>query len=48
MLKKEVVRLKREMAAISAQDNFAQWAKVRRQHDKALSEYEKIGAPISP
>jgi hypothetical protein len=39
-----VVRLKREMAAISAQDDFARWAKLRRQHDKALEEHDKKGA----
>ena len=43
MLKKEVVRLKRELGAVSAQDDFAKWAKLRRQHDKAMSEFEKIG-----
>lgn len=42
-LRKEVVRLKREMNAISAQDDFARWAKIRRQHDKALEEHDKKG-----
>jgi hypothetical protein len=42
-LKREVVRLKRELAATSAQDDFARWAKLRRQHDKAVAEYEKVG-----
>ncbi|TID13756.1 putative Protein get1 [Venturia nashicola] len=41
-LKREVVRLKRELAATSAQDDFAKWAKLRRQHDKAAADYEKI------
>jgi len=40
-LKREVVRLKRELAAVSAQDDFARWAKLRRQHDKAVAEYDK-------
>ncbi|CAD0088717.1 unnamed protein product [Aureobasidium mustum] len=40
-LKKEVVRLKREMNAVSAQDEFARWAKLRRTHDKAVADYEK-------
>jgi hypothetical protein len=40
-----VVRLKREMAAISAQDDFARWAKLRRQHDKTLEEHDKKGTP---
>jgi hypothetical protein len=42
-LKREVVRLKRELAATSAQDDFAKWAKLRRQHDKAVTDYEKVG-----
>jgi len=33
--------LKKELASISAQDEFSRWAKVRRQHDKAVAEYEK-------
>ncbi|KAH7125423.1 CHD5-like protein-domain-containing protein [Dendryphion nanum] len=41
-LKKEVVRLKRELGTVSAQDDFARWAKLQRQHDKALSEFQKI------
>lgn len=42
-LRREVLRLKREMNAISAQDDFARWAKIRRQHDKALAEHDKKG-----
>ena len=42
-LRRDVVRLKREMAAVSAQDEFSRWAKIRRQHDKALAEYDKTG-----
>ncbi|KAF2491258.1 hypothetical protein BU16DRAFT_435232, partial [Lophium mytilinum] len=44
--KREVIRLKREMAGISAQDDFARWAKVRRQHDKAVADFEKIDASL--
>ena len=40
-LRRDVVRLKREMAGISAQDEFSRWAKLRRQHDKAEEEYNK-------
>ncbi|QDS76394.1 hypothetical protein FKW77_003773 [Venturia effusa] len=43
-LKREVVRLKRELAATSAQDDFAKWAKLKRQHDKAAAEYEKLAS----
>jgi hypothetical protein len=40
-LKGEVVRIKRQLAAVSAQDDFARWAKLRRQQDKAMAEFEK-------
>ncbi|KAF2709376.1 hypothetical protein K504DRAFT_379754 [Pleomassaria siparia CBS 279.74] len=42
VLKKEVVRLKRELKAVSAQDDFAKWAKLTRQHDKAMNDFQKI------
>ena len=42
-LRRDVVRLKREMAGISAQDEFSRWAKLRRQHDKAEEAYNKKG-----
>jgi hypothetical protein len=31
------------MDATSSQDEFAKWAKLRRQHDKVLAEYEEKG-----
>ncbi|SLM40893.1 chd5 domain-containing protein [Lasallia pustulata] len=40
-LRRDVVRLKREMNSTSSQDEFAKWAKLRRQHDKALAEYDE-------
>lgn len=43
-LRKEVVKLNREMTNTSAQDDFSKWAKLRRQHDKKKAEYEKNGA----
>lgn len=43
-LKREVVRLKRELTATSAQDEFSKWAKLRRQHDKTVADYDKAGA----
>ncbi|KIW55699.1 hypothetical protein PV05_04429 [Exophiala xenobiotica] len=46
-LRKEVVRLKREMNAISAQDEFSRWAKVRRQHDKAMADHDQKAAAVS-
>ncbi|MDI1487207.1 MAG: GET complex subunit get1 [Ramalina farinacea] len=41
-LRRDVVRLKREMNATSSQDEFAKWAKIRRAHDKRLAEYDEI------
>jgi tail-anchored protein insertion receptor len=46
-LRRDVVRLKRELAGISAQDDFAKWAKLRRQHDKAMEEHDKKGVPTT-
>ena len=43
MLKKEIVQLKRELGNTSAQDNFGKWAKLDRQHNKAMAEYQKLG-----
>lgn len=40
-LRAEVVRLNREMTATSAQDNFAKWARLRREHDKAKEKYDR-------
>lgn len=40
-LRREVIRLKREMNATSSQDEFAKWAKIRRNHDKALARYDE-------
>ena len=35
------MRLKREMNATSSQDEFAKWAKIRRNHDKILAQYDE-------
>ncbi|KAK5114964.1 hypothetical protein LTR85_010002 [Meristemomyces frigidus] len=40
-LRAEVARLNREMRAVSAQDDFARWARLRREHDKAKDKYDK-------
>jgi tail-anchored protein insertion receptor len=37
------VQLKRELGTTSAQDNFSKWAKLDRQHNKAMAEYQKLG-----
>ncbi|RDW60808.1 putative protein get1 [Coleophoma cylindrospora] len=39
-LKTKFLQLKKELNATSSQDEFAKWAKLRRQHDKVLEEYE--------
>ncbi|KAF9738548.1 GET complex subunit get1 [Paraphaeosphaeria minitans] len=45
-LKRDIVRLKRELAATSPQDNFSGWAKLDRQHNKATAEYQKLDASL--
>ncbi|KAL4809132.1 protein get1 [Aspergillus unguis] len=46
-LKREVVQLKREMNNTSSQDEFAKWAKLRRRHDKAMTDYEALNSKLS-
>ncbi|TKA83497.1 hypothetical protein B0A55_00546 [Friedmanniomyces simplex] len=46
-LRREVVRLNREMKAVSAQDDFAKWARIRREHDKAKDKYDKQSASLT-
>ena len=41
-LRRDVVRLNRDMTATSAQDEFSKWAKLRRQHDKAKDKYDAL------
>lgn len=41
-LRPEVVALNKQMNNTSAQDDFAKWAKLRRQHDKKKEEYDKL------
>jgi ABC-type phosphate transport system auxiliary subunit len=40
-LQKEFLKLRKELNATSSQDEFAKWAKLRRQHDKVLEQLEK-------
>lgn len=42
-LRGEVVKLNRDMSNTSAQDDFAKWAKLRRQHDKKKETYDSNG-----
>ncbi|KKK13628.1 hypothetical protein P175DRAFT_0504376 [Aspergillus ochraceoroseus IBT 24754] len=46
-MKREAVQLKREMNNTSSQDEFAKWAKLRRRHDKAMSDYETLHKKLS-
>ncbi|KAK2072974.1 hypothetical protein P8C59_007291 [Phyllachora maydis] len=39
--KKEYLAVRRELNATSSQDEFAKWAKLRRQHDKLLDDLER-------
>ncbi|CAK7232582.1 GET complex subunit get1 [Sporothrix curviconia] len=39
-LQKEYLALRRDLHATSSQDEFAKWARLRRQHDKKLEELE--------
>jgi hypothetical protein len=36
------------MTNTSAQDDFAKWAKLRRQHDKKKAEYDENGTRTLP
>ncbi|KAK7522265.1 CHD5-like protein-domain-containing protein [Phyllosticta citriasiana] len=45
-LRREVLRLKKEMNSVSAQDDFARWAKLRRAHDKVYADYQKTESSL--
>ncbi|KAF1922073.1 protein get1 [Ampelomyces quisqualis] len=45
-LKKDIVQLKRELANTSPQDNFSRWAKLDRQHNKAMADFQKIDGSL--
>ncbi|KAL5033597.1 hypothetical protein BDV3_000566 [Batrachochytrium dendrobatidis] len=38
-LKKQILDLKTQLGSISAQNQFAKWVKLQRQHDKLVTEY---------
>ncbi|KAF5024975.1 hypothetical protein F66182_2926 [Fusarium sp. NRRL 66182] len=40
-LQADYLKVRRDMNATSSQDEFAKWAKLRRQHDKLLDQLEK-------
>ena len=43
-LQAEYLKIRRDLTATSSQDEFAKWAKLRRQHDKLLEQLEKQSA----
>ena len=43
-LQVEYLKIRRDLTATSSQDEFAKWAKLRRQHDKLLEQLEKQSA----
>lgn len=47
-LQSSYLKVRRDLNATSSQDEFAKWAKLRRQHDKMLEELEKKSALLLP
>ncbi|KAK7724243.1 GET complex subunit get1 [Diaporthe eres] len=45
-LQQNYLKVRRDLNATSSQDEFAKWAKLRRQHDKMLEELEKLKTGI--
>ncbi|CAG7849394.1 Protein GET1 {ECO:0000255/HAMAP-Rule:MF_03113} AltName: Full=Guided entry of tail-anchored proteins 1 {ECO:0000255/HAMAP-Rule:MF_03113} [Serendipita indica DSM 11827] len=45
-LKASILELKYDLAHTSAQDEFAKWAKLRRRHDKAMADLEKLNTRL--
>ncbi|KAL1847361.1 GET complex subunit get1 [Diaporthe australafricana] len=45
-LQQSYMKVRRDLNATSSQDEFAKWAKLRRQHDKMLEELEKMKTGI--
>ncbi|KAI1842712.1 hypothetical protein JX266_011033, partial [Neoarthrinium moseri] len=41
-LQSEYLKVRRDLNATSSQDEFAKWAKLRRQHDKLMEQLEKM------
>lgn len=46
-IRKEVIRVKKELNATSAQDEFTKWAKLRRQLDKLELQYKNFSMPTN-
>lgn len=41
-LQSEYLKVRRDLNTTSSQDEFAKWAKLRRQHDKLMDQLEKM------
>jgi len=46
-LQSEILKIRTEMSNTSSQDEFAKWAKLRREHDKKLAQVEKLAGGVS-
>ncbi|GAA5794936.1 WRB/Get1 family [Helicostylum pulchrum] len=46
-MRNDVVKMKKELAQTSSQDEFAKWAKLRRKLDKAVADSEKMNSEIA-
>ncbi|ORX52348.1 hypothetical protein DM01DRAFT_1408238 [Hesseltinella vesiculosa] len=46
-LKRDLLKLKTELASTSSQDEFAKWAKMRRKLDKGMADLEKLNSDIA-
>lgn len=42
----EYMKIRRDLNATSSQDEFAKWAKLRRQHDKLMEQLEKLSTSL--
>ncbi|KAI8067474.1 CHD5-like protein-domain-containing protein [Gongronella butleri] len=46
-LKRDLLKLKNDLASTSSQDEFAKWAKMRRRLDKGMADLEKLNSDIA-
>jgi hypothetical protein len=47
-LQADYLKVRRDLNSTSSQDEFAKWAKLRRQHDKLLEQLEKTSTSHLP
>lgn len=45
-LQKDFLTIRRDLNATSSQDQFAKWAKLRRQHDKLMEQLEQMSTSL--